>query len=83
MKRALQIGRRVTAFLSGRDGAAASEYAVLLAIIACASIAAIAAIGYHVAGTASSVSAGLPTGSELQVAGPAATTQSHVTSTNP
>ena len=83
MKSAMQMSRWVTKFLCEQDGAASSEYAVLLAIITSAAIVTIAVLGYHVAGTATSVSAGLPGGSAQQFIGPTSVMQSHVTSTIP
>jgi len=80
---AKQISRLIETFMCEQDGAAATEYAILLALIALAAVGAVAIYGEHVAGTASSVSAGLAGGSDIRPVGPASTMTGHVTTSMP
>ncbi len=83
MPDANQISLRLYAFLCEQEGAIAAEYAVLLAMVAAAAVAAIAIVGYHVTGTAASVSARLPAGSDVQLGDSTSTMQSQVNTTTP
>jgi Flp pilus assembly pilin Flp len=83
MPYAKQISRRLYAFLCEQDGVIAVEYAVLLAVIAVAAVSAIVIVGYHVTGTATSVSARLPAGSDVQVGESPSYSVSHVTTSVP
>lgn len=83
MPYANHISRRLYAFLCEQEGAIAVEYAVLLAIVAAAAVAAIAIVGYYVTGTATSVSARLPAGSDVQLGESSSVSASHVTTSMP
>lgn len=83
MPYASQISRRLYTFLCEQEGVIAVEYAVLLALIAAAAVTAIALVGYHVTGTATSVSSRLPDGSDVQLGGPSSVSASHVTTSMP
>lgn len=83
MPYANQISRRLYAFLCEQEGAIAAEYAVLLAMVAAVAVGAISIVGYHVTGTAASVSARLPAGSDVQLGDSMSTMQAHVNTIPP
>ena len=83
MPYANQISRRLYAFLCEQEGAIAAEYAVVLAMIAVAAVAAITIVGNNVTGTATSVSSMLPAGSDVQLSGHSSVSASHVTTPMP